>query len=279
MKSKNVGDACLAIAAASVLAYTIAALLYAKPGSGFFDGEWIHDGFCVIRKDIPYWNSHDLCLYFDVVLVVIGLAIYQLLKGSPHKAMKAADEMMVFGMLGHLGHGIAHGFIASEYRSGGQRDSRQTFTFERMVDGQDDAAQICKLALGGVAFWCGLLKGVLPKFSMTKLSVLAFFVWVGGLFVREVLAFSYVQAVINAAFIGAQLVLPEEEKGYTYAAFAVSTFVLSMIPWVESTACQTVASKFGGHLIYDVAIPTLLTTSYCTSWKYYSTLHKKEKSV
>lgn len=270
----KIGNAFHAFSSLSVLAYTITVMLFAKPGSGIFDSEWVEHGFCVVQKDVPHWNSHDLCLYFDTILVAIGLLIYQSLKGMPNPAMKSADEMMIFNLLGHLGHGIAHGFIATKYRgddvdfAGAQHISH----IDMLVGGGEEINQIeiVKHAVIGAGFWFGMLRGIVPTLGMTALTIASVSAYLGRLFVRDILGFAYVQAVIAVAFTSTQLMLPKEKKDFCYAAFAASSLVLSIIPWVESTACQNVAAKVGGHLIYDVSIAVLLIAAYTASWFHYS---------
>mmetsp|Transcript_21391 Transcript_21391/g.46448 ORF Transcript_21391/g.46448 Transcript_21391/m.46448 type:complete len:277 (-) Transcript_21391:196-1026(-) len=275
---RKLGNACHAISSASILAYTAATFSFAKPGSAFFDEEWVKHGFCVIQQDIPYWNSHDLCLYFDVILVTVGLLVYGSLRGMPTPEMKYADEMMLFNLLGHLGHGVAHGFIGATFRSGDYVGAQHITGMEQLLAMKEDQMKILTHVCIGIFFWVGLLKGVVPKVSTGKVSISAVVVYIGGLFVTDVLGFAYVQAVIAVAFASTQLMLPREEKHFAYAAFALISVPLSIIPWVESTACQDFASKFGGHLIYDMAIPTLLTAAYYFSWRHYS-VQKKDKQA
>jgi len=265
MQFQTLGNACHAISSTSILVYTVAAMLYARPGSEFFDDDWLDHGFCVVNKDVPYWNSHDLCLYFDAVLVALGAAVYYVLRGAP--GMKSADEMMMFNLIGHLGHGVAHGFIGAEYRSGRSGGHRGT-ALDRI--GEMDGFEIAQKFAVLTCFWFGLLRGLMPKVSNRTVGFVTVPVVVGGLFVKEVLGFAFVQAVLTVAFASTQLNLPKKEKDFSYAAFGVSAVPISLIPWIESTVCQTVASKIGGHLIYDVSIPILLTIAYCASWCHYN---------
>ncbi len=263
-------------------------MLFAKPGSEFFDSDWVQHGFCVIQKDIPYWNSHDLCLYFDIILVCIGLLIYQSLKGMPIPAMKSADDLMLFNLLGHLGHGIAHGFIAQKYR-GVQHEDGDVFNgsehisfiqkFLQSDDQERMKMEIMKHMAVSLGFWFALLKGIMPNITMMKLSITTIAVYIGGLFVKDVLGFAYVQAVLAVAFTTTQLILPREKKEFFYAVSAVGSFFLSIIPWIESTACQSIAAKMGGHLMYDVAIPIMVIVTYCASWRHYSGMKVKEKAI
>lgn len=275
MQYAKIGNFCHALSTLSVVTFTIATILHAKPDATYeiFDSDWIQHGFCVINRDVPYYSSHDLCLYFDTAIVAFGLLIYHRLKGQPE--MKSADDMMLFNLLGHLGHGIAHGFIAREYR---RRDDFTGAEHVSMIKNylqnhEQLSAAVCGefilYSFVGIGFWCGLLKGVLPKVDMTKLVFVSALVSIVQMFVRDVLAFTYVQAVLTVAFTSTQLVIPREEKGIFYCAFAVASVMLSIVPWLESTACQLFVARLGGHLIYDVSIAVLLIAAYCISWHHY----------
>ncbi|KAL9178390.1 hypothetical protein ACHAXT_000037 [Thalassiosira profunda] len=271
----SVGNACHALSTLSVAAYTAATFLYAKPGSDFFDEDWVQHGFCVVGKDVPYMNSHDLCLYFDVVLVAAGLLIYRVLRGMPVPDMKVADELLLFNLLGHLGHGILHGYIGSMFRNGSYKGAEEITEMEKLMvlsSEEEDSAklQIVTRVMIGILFWVGLLKGVVPKVSMGVVSVLAVLIYIVGTCVRDVLGFAYVNAVITVAFSYSQLAMPREAKQYVYAAFAAVAMPITIIPWIECTMCTEFLSKFGGHLVFDVSIPVLLTAAYCLSWRHHS---------
>ena len=56
------------------------------------------------------------------------------------------------------------------------------------------------------------------------------------------------------------------EKKFDYCALSVASMAISLVPWIESMACESVASKFGGHLMYDLSIPIFFMVAYVTSW-------------
>lgn len=275
------GNAMQAVSVASTFAYTVLVILFAKPGSEIFDEQWVEDGFCIVNKEIPYWTSHDLCLYLDVVLVLIGWRIYSRLSGSSPE-MKAMDDLMKFNLMGHLGHGAAHGFIAYHlYRTPSDRTdemaagSRNTLENFLQVD--------TMLLIPGIwlflAFWFGLLRGVIPKGSNRTIALLTVLVSTGQLFVKEVFSFGYVQAVLAIAFTISQVGLPAKEKEFSYLATSTASVAVSLVPWVEALACQSLASKLGGHLIYDASIPICLGGSYVASWLHYSKGNKRRKQL
>ena len=164
-------------------------------------------------------------------------------------------------LLGHLGHGFIHGYIGAKYRSGETLGVESNTGMERMMKllHDDNSVEICKRVLILLGFWFGLLLGVMPKVPKARVAILAIVVYISGeMFVTYVLVFAYVQAVSGVAFASTQLSLSRDEKDYVYAAFALVSIPVSIIPWIESTACQRVASKLGGHLMYDVSIPSSL---------------------
>lgn len=143
---------------------------------------------------------------------------------------------------------------------------------------EEDQIEILKHIFIGIGVWFGVLKAILVKVSNRKIAISAIIASIGGLFVTDVLGFAYVQAVIVVANASTQFTLPKEEKEFVYAANALIAVPISIIPWIESTACQTIASKVGGHLIYDVAIVTLLTAAYYASWRHYIALEKVKEA-
>merc|ERR1739848_673944 len=189
------------------------------------------------------------------------------------------DDMMRLNMLGHLAHGLAHGFFGAKIRSGDYAGARHTSTgMERLLSMKEEGGSIKMIVniLMVVLFWISMLKGILPKLSPRRVVLLAVLVYIGGLFAKDVLSFAYIQAVLTVASVSTQMILPREEKHFAYAAFAASSVPLSILPWIESTRCQDLASKLGGHLMYDVAIPTFLTAAYYLSWRHYSALNEEK---
>ena len=190
--------------------------------------------------------------------------------------MKTADELMFFNLLGHFGHGVAHASIAASFRSGEINHGNESF-IEKYQNGEDDG-MTAQFLLIGFGFWVGILKGIVPRVPIRTCFIMAIPIVIGSLFVRANLGFAYVQAVITVVFVSTQLTLPKEKKGFVYAAFAVSFIPVTIVPWIESMACQSIASKLGGHLIFDVSIPLSLYASYLASWHHYSSLEKKGKT-
>lgn len=271
MTYASIGDALMGVSAGLVLVYTALVLVYAEPGSKIFDEQWVQDGFCVINKDVPYFSSHDMCFYADFLLVLVGFRVHQNLKDSCAE-MKLMDDLMKFNLLGHLGHGIAHGVIAWVLYRRGAADSESSTTSSNAMQQftNMDTWQRLPLLVILFFFWCGLLKGAMPKSSNTTVALFSLPAVLGQLIVKEVFSFGYVQAVLSVAFTYTQLNLTSDLKNYGYLANSIAFVAVSLVPWVECMACQSFASKLGGHLIYDVSIPLSLGTSYVASWYHFN---------
>ena len=277
IRYETIGNALNAFALVSVLAFTAAAVFYATPGSTFFDEEWVRHGFCISNPEVPYWNSHDLCLYGDTMLVAIGLIIYYKCKGIPEQEMKDMDDYLISNMLGHLGHGLGHGVFGARYRqdSGVRAESEHISMIDKYMQEEDimGLATIMGLSL---VFYFLTLKGVGNFQNRTELLLASVVASLGSLYVKDVLLFTYVQAVIYVAISWTAFSLPSErKKSVTYCSLAGASVIITIVPWIESTACQNIAAKLGGHLIYDTTIGLMVITNYCLAYRrYYSTTRK-----
>jgi hypothetical protein len=271
----SIGNALNAFALVSVLTFTAAAVFYATPESTFFDEEWVRHGFCISNPEVPYWNSHDLCLYSDTILVAIGLIIYYKCKGMPEQEMKDMDHYLISNMLAHLGHGLGHGVFGAKYRQG-DSGSRAESEHISMIDKYMQEVDIMGLAsyMGlSLVFYFFTLKGVGNFKNRTELLLVSIMACLGSLYVKDVLLFTYVQAVIFVTISWAAFSLPSErKKSVSYCSLAGGSAIITIIPWIESTACQNFAVKLGGHLIYDTTIALGVITNYCLAYhRYYST--------
>jgi hypothetical protein len=89
----------------------------------WFDEAWLSQGFCISNPDVPFWSSHDLCLYMDTILAVAIGVIYLGLRNcrggstSQLQKMQQANDMMKWQAFSVLGHGLAHGAMAAKIRS------------------------------------------------------------------------------------------------------------------------------------------------------------------
>mmetsp|Transcript_296 Transcript_296/g.369 ORF Transcript_296/g.369 Transcript_296/m.369 type:complete len:290 (-) Transcript_296:380-1249(-) len=278
MSYANLGNLLHCVSLISTLIYTVLVLRFANTESGIFDQEWVINGFCLTNEDIPYWSSHDLCLYYDSVLCFLGWGVYQKLRNS-HPQMKNADDSLKFNLLGHLGHGILHGFIAYlQYRDPNRSERMPGIRNYETVFQMDVLPQIIGVFLFP-AFWFGLLKGVLPKVSDKNLVMLSLLVSVGQMPFKANQNFMYVQSILVVCFTVASLQLPQIEKNFDYFAMAFAGMIISFVPWIECMACESIASKVGGHLIFDASIPISLVSAYVASWLHFNSTEKYHKDA
>lgn len=121
----------------------------------------------------------------------------------------------------------------------------------------------------GLIFWFPMMKSFLDQLHSIVVFLLSLLVvLIGQVFVPDLYGFMYVQTVITIIFAYQQLLQPRHDKEhYSYALFAFITLPLSIIPWFESMACSNWFVKYGGHVLYDVAIPVLLSLVYVLCWK------------
>jgi hypothetical protein len=240
----------------NVLAYAILVLKFAD--HAIFDDQWRSQGFCVMNIDEPYWNSHDLCLYFDTVAAVAVMALYLALhKETPTQGMKSVDALMKWQGLSVLMHGFAHGMISYGLRQAGGKSSDLSSTMPASTK-----------FLVGLVFWFPMIKSFMDELSLA--AVLAMSLLVTGfsnVFVPDLFGFMYVQTVIGVMYAYQQLLQPKKDKeNFAYMIFAFITLPISIIPWFESMSCASWFMQYGGHVLYDIAIPVSLSAAYITCW-------------
>lgn len=199
--------------------------------SDLFDPVWQPEGFCVSNRETPYWNSHDLCLYFDTIFALLHGVIYFALRNQP--GMDPANELVKFNILGVLGHGLGHGAIAKAMRDGITPDSSET-GLETMM-GQPPVEVVMRL-LPFLVFWVFLLKATMPTAKMNVILPMSFVSMFGNALVPQQFGFTYVQTLLLLAFSVNQLLRPPNEKGLAYglfpliAGFPVSKWKWSVLP-------------------------------------------------
>ena len=103
------------------------------------------------------------------------------------------------------------------------------------------------LVLVGLAFWFVMLKAIMYKTSNSSIALASIPAFAGIIFLRTNMTLGYVQAVIAMAATSEKLNDSKVEKNFDYCALSVASMAISLVPWIESMACESVASKFGGH--------------------------------
>ena len=260
MNWTSIGDSThfLTMVNSCVFAYTV--VMY---NDRFFDPTWRPEGFCVMNKEIPFFNSHDLCLYTDTVLSIVVGILYLCLKDA--HGMSQANELVKFNIFGIFAHGVGHGAISKGMRDGVVLDDPAGDVPEYWKGPLD--VSMLKQVGWLFFFWIMLLKATMTNVSFLKITPLAIASAVVNTLVRPQFGFTFVQTILLVAFSLNQLMRPKEEKGKFYALYPmIIGFPLSMIAWLESTQCSNVVIRIGGHLIYDAYIPISLSCYYLICW-------------
>jgi hypothetical protein len=273
----------------------------AEPTTGqasVFDPLWIgQGGFCVTSPDIPYWNSHDMCLYVDTVAAVVLSILYYFFgrgAGKQHDqpSLLYANDVFVKNIPGIFFHGLAHGRIGQSIRDNVPLPAASVSTGESMltaaygqVTGGDFIPNESGLrsspelnfltsTLLILLFWVFMLRSALPWFSFPAVAACAAVACALQLLTPQALGFTYVQTVLVVAFHFNQLLsVPDNVKrdnvGYAMFPWIVS-LPLTMIGWMESTQCSNfVQSTLYGHALYDSYIPSSTALWYVTTMYFY----------
>ena len=196
---------------ASIFAYAVVV----HNDSGIFDPVWQPEGFCVSNRDIPFFNSHDLCLYFDTVFALVHGFMYLALRNHP--GMDPANELVKFNILGVLGHGLGHGAIARQMREGVVTSGLDQTGLETMST--KTPIEILMSMIPFLVFWIFLLKATMPSAKMNVILPMTAASLAGNVLVEQRFGFTYVQTVLLLAFSVNQLLRPSNEKGFAYALF------------------------------------------------------------
>ena len=243
--------------------------------SGMFDPLWTKDGFCVSNSEVPYWNSHDLCLYFDTLGALILGLVYWKLHGMP--GMEEPNTAVKVNVFGVFFHGIGHGGLGKAMREGMMFNAEEDVPLTEKLLSQTPS-QLATTLGSLVLFWIFLMKAAVPKVSW-KMSipmsiVAAFF----GAVVPEYLGFTYTQTVLLfAASLNHVTKSAAEKKDISYGLFPLMVALpLVLIGWVESTNCNKIID-FGGHLLYDAYIPFSVLIYYFVCYHMAQSQEKKSK--
>lgn len=250
----------------------------AVQGWSILDPTWRKEGFCISNADTPYWTSHDLCLYADLVqCTLMGLA-YALLREEP--GMSEQNEIIDFSIFGHVSHGFAHGVatrdgvsfepektLLDSYKEMAMKTSWQELAIERIQ---------------GVIFWVALIRASARKARWHHIFLLALLAsQVQLFFVQNQFGFTYVQTVLFLLAGANEIMRPPDKKGFEYALYSLIVgFPLAFVGWIESTQCTNgVRDYLGGHLIYDSYIGFSILAFYLLCWLRQRNLSRMRKEI
>lgn len=249
------------------------ALAVANDSSSLFDASWQSNGFCVINKQIPYWNSHDLCLYYDALVSLVLGVVYLIVKNKD--GMKKMNEIMFPQIFGILFHGFGHGNIARVIRK------------EMVMEDEDDASNMEPESMNNEMdlisliksnslmffFYFFLLKASANKISSWKLlSIMALISQSIGSQINRQYAFTYVQTILMVVYHIDQLFFSTEKEKNCFEYMIVPIIMglpVGFIGWMESTQCSSpsgVMEYLGGHFIYDAYIASSTLLVYLICW-------------
>lgn len=276
------------------------------------DPVWKEHGFCITHPEIPFWSSHDVCLYVDVLAALLLYGVYRVL-GRPNEtttttsSMKMTNQALLNGLPGIVGHGIAHASIAAVIRrqsnsraaeandgaswlnattmmkeSVSSSSSSSSFATEtswqvwRHLNGPQALTQL----LVSILFWWGMFYSILPQAKRTMMGVMIAATIYIQLYVPNQLGFTYVQSVIVAVAALKELSkTPAEKNQFSYAlAPVVIAIPVTLVSWMESTHCSAfVRDYLYGHVVYDVSIPLTTLIWYVLCYYYDATITTKRQ--
>jgi len=252
----QLGNVLNALSVAMTSIFFVSVMLYADdPNQFIFAKEWAKVGYCVSNPDVPYWTSHDLSLYADIVYTMIFFVLIYNWKDEPYMQGIHSKRGMDLAM-SILLHGIGHGFVGY---------------FARQVGGGDDTDGITEVGQGTLVmtitaftlFWLPTMIAALDGRPMWIVAIVAALASLGQEVVHFRFNFVYIQVVLSLVAGVHQLLLPKEKKGREYAMFgAIVTVPVALAAWVECITCGDFYKSLGGHVLYDSTIAICLLTFY-----------------
>jgi hypothetical protein len=105
---KTIGDAAHIFILLNATIFAYAVVMHNE--SRIFDDVWRPDGFCISNKAVQYFNSHDLCLYFDTIGAIAAGIMYYSFQNTA--GMEEANELVKNNIFGIFAHGLGHGGLS-----------------------------------------------------------------------------------------------------------------------------------------------------------------------
>lgn len=245
------------------------------PNDTYFDEEWKKEGFCIHNIDIPYWNSHDVCLYFDTVASIIIAILSRYLPTTP--GMERVNEVVRITIIATFGHGLGHFIGGKKVREGIGHDVAIFFDF---FFEESDASflDVAITVFFGLLFWLGFIKSICSNLRNWAVVGILLATIAGLMPLPRNFAFMYAQTVVLMMDSINELARRKEEKDFAYAWRPFITGIpIVLISFVESTLCSTfVREMFYGHLMYDAFIPLSVGTWYTICYLHLSS-HAQNK--
>ena len=215
------------------------------PNKDHFDDNWLSNGFCVSNSDTFWWNSHSLSFYADTVLAIaIGL-LYKKRISSGQDFSPVQMSLLSGAIMAVFGHGAGHMYLGMNPTG-----------MDLRIRLDHLAASFASLIVNILGF-ASIFKGTMPLASTRRLLMAAIVATIGFTFfdIEPKLNFVYAQAAIYIASALNMLVLPQSDKGCAaYMLFPYFQLPVLAVGVIESTGCEAILEKIGGHMIFDVTI-------------------------
>uniref|UniRef100_A0A6U9YK88 Uncharacterized protein n=1 Tax=Pseudo-nitzschia australis TaxID=44445 RepID=A0A6U9YK88_9STRA len=265
-KYKVQGDAIHAFILVASIAYAFTVVYFTQPDSEYanvVDEHWKKDGFCIQNKDVPYWSSFDTCLYIDVFFSAVLGAAYLAWKEIP--GMETSSAIVPSVIASTVGHGIAHGMMATAFRDGTNQE----------VDDDNEGLPVASpwfLLAFCAFFWFPLLKAAMPKLGSHYVLICAAISTYGHTLAKKEFGFGYVQTVVNVAFSLSQLMLPLDKKNdREYVTMPFTCGILPIVvAWNEALFCDAFFRSMGGHALYDASIILSFLVFYVDCYRFHT---------
>ena len=242
--------------------YTTCVVIYTQNGrTGVLDDEWKVEGFCIQNRTIPYWSSHETSTYVDFIFcAILGFLYYN---WHTLKGMEFVNQFIPMGIVGTIGHGVAHWIIAIKMRQKDMNDSDEQHIIIANEETHLQTILFCTF------FWFPLLKASIPKSSVYHAYILAIAVaYVQRNYLAEVYGFTYIQTILSISAHVSQLVLSTKEKNcrcyMTMPIIAALPAVIISI--LEATSCNMFFKSMGGHVWFDACIIVGLILYYVDAY-------------
>lgn len=268
------GDCLHVLTIVSTLCFALVAGTYMRdPSVSLFDSQWRKEGFCITNRDVPYWTSHDMCLYVDTFMsVVLGILFWAWRKDP---GMKDANSIFQTGIPGVLLHGFGHGALGKAIREGTMDvNEGHKLPIDTAMEKNNTPWEYAISVLPLIAFWLFLSKASMPQLSTIYVVPAATLATLRQLWTPNDFGFTYVQTILMLQFSINQLCRRKQEKDFGYFLYpGIVGLPLTLVGWMESTLCSTVVRDFFyGHVVYDAYIPLSMM-----AW--YTIVHNQQKEA
>jgi hypothetical protein len=235
------------------------------------DPAWIETGgFCVANPTSRSLNSHDVCVYVDVVMETACLVLYLALRKG--RGMENLDTIYNYNIPGLFLQALGHVDLANTFRARFlDSDEAVVHKFDLTPSEYYNTGWLPLFGwqtLAGLAFWAAFLKAAMFNVDTGKILFMVLPVTYAQLFIPMKYSFTYSQTVLLLAFSLNQLSRPVEEKDWSYASHPIFIGLpVLALSWFESLACQSIVRDYlYGHVAYDVYIPVATMAWYY--WNY-----------